>query len=389
MRILLTLENPERTGAPKMAVQYAAALVAAGHGVIAACGPPSKTTSSVLPQLVDAGVEVRSVPPLGLGTLPTLVRRLRALIRDEEVACVVGFQQRDRVLACLLSRLTGARCVISAQNQHVFRGGPVERWVKERVYRGALAGAADLAICASGAVEEEVRARFGLEPARTRVVPNGIDVHGFPTFSQEEIRETRAEFGVSDEDRLVLSVGRLDPQKGQDLLLDAFRRLVARHPDARLGVVGTTGRSSATREAREYHRRIRSLAASEALEGRVRFLGWRDDVPRLLAATDLYAQPSRWEGWPVAVVEAMAAGVPLVTSDCSGRPRGFVDGEHGWIVPTGDVEALEAALSRALRRTRTELRRMGGRARVLAERYYDIRDLQRQFVALVEEVGER
>lgn len=384
MTILVTLENPERTGAPRMALQYGRALSSAGHRVLVACGPPSESASSILPELEEAGLEVRRVPSFTPGNAVTVLARLRGLVRREGVSCVLGFQQRDRVLACLLARITGATCVISAQNQHVFRGEALERRVKAWIYGRALRLGSDLVICASEAVEDEVRERFGLGPERTRVVPNGIDVASFPVVPPEEARRVRRELGVSDEERLLLNVGRIDPQKGQDLLLHAFRDLANGGRPIRLGVVGTVGRSSADAEARRYEDRLRWIAYGARLQGRVDFLGWRDDVPRLLAAADLYVHPSRWEGWPVAVVEAMTAGLPVVASDCSGRPRGFRDGEHGWIVPTGDVAALRDALSRALSRSPRELREMGARARALARRHYDVRRLGERFVELVE-----
>lgn len=387
MRVLVTLENPERTGAPKMASQYARELVDAGHEVLAACGPPSEATSTVLPDLEEAGVEVRDVPPFGPRNAAAALWRLRSLIRRRDVECVVGFQQRDRVLASLAAGLTGTRCVISAQNQHVFRGGPLERRVKDRIYGWALRGRSDLVICSSEAVEREIRGRFGVEAERTSVLPNGIDVRAFPVHGPDVARAARRELGVSDDERFLLNVGRIDRQKGQDLLLRAFGGVAGREPGVRLGVAGTVGRSSADDEGRSYRTRLESLAREGGMEDRVSFLGWRDDVPRLLAAADLYVQPSRWEGWPVAVVEAMAAGVPVVASDCSGRPRGFRDGHHGWIVPTGDVDALRNALDRALSRSDRELRTMGRRARRLAERHYDVRRLGRRFVELVEEVA--
>lgn len=384
MTILITLDNPESTGAPRMALQYARALDAAGHRVLVACGPPSEAASSILPELERVGLEVWRMPSATPSNAPTVLARLRRMVRREGVTCVMGFQQRDRVLACVLARLTGITCVISAQNQHVFRGEALERRAKAWIYGRALRLGSDLVICASEAVEDEVREKFGLEAERTRVVPNGIDVASFPVASPEEARRVRRELGVSEDERLLLNVGRIDPQKGQDLLLHAFSDLANGRRPIRLGVVGTVGRSSADAEARHYEERLRWIACGARMQSRVDFLGWRDDVPRLLAAADLYVHPSRWEGWPVAVVEAMTAGLPVVASDCSGRPKGFRDGEHGWIVPTGDVAALREALSRALSRSPRELKEMGARARALARRHYDVGRLGERFVELVE-----
>lgn len=389
MTILVTLENPDGTGAPRMALQYARALVAAGHRVVAACGPPSAGTSSILPALEGAGVRVRRVPPFRPRNAVRVMVLLRALVREEDVRLVVGFQQRDRVLACMVAGFARIRCAISAQSRHVFRGGELERRVKKGIYALSLRRQADLVICPSRVVEEEVRSWFGVDGARTCVLPNGIDVRAFPTFEEEEVRGVRRELGVTDEDRLLLNVGRIDRQKGQDLLLRAFRSVAVRDPRVRLAVVGAVGRSSASDAALRYQDRLHSMVEADSLADRVLFLGWRDDVPRLLAAADLYVQPSRWEGWPLALVEAMAASLPVVASDCTGRPEGFVDGEHGWIVPTGDVPALRKALDRALSMSDEERRRLGRRGRALAERDYDVHRLGERFVELVEGVLRR
>jgi glycosyltransferase involved in cell wall biosynthesis len=366
MTILITLENPERTGAPRMALEYARALVSAGHRVLVASGPPSDGASSILPDLKAAGAEVLRVPSLTPFSAATLLRRLRALIRREGVTCVLGSQQRDRVLACLVAGLTGTRCVIFAQSRHVFRGPAASRRAKEWTYRWALRRQADLVICVSEAVEQEIRGRFRVDPTRTSVVANGIDVRAFPSFDRVSAHDVRRQLGLSDEDRLLLNVGRIDRQKGQDLLLEAFGAVAQRHPRARLVVVGAVGRSSAAGEARRLEDRLRSIVRA-----------------------DLYVHAARWEGPALclAVLEAMAAGLPVISSDCSGRPDGFVDGEHGWIVPTGDVPALQAALDRALATDLPELSRMGGRARLLVERHYDVRRLGERFVELVEGVA--
>lgn len=387
MTILFTLENPERTGAPRMTLQYARALVAGGHRVLVACGPCENGTS-IVGDLEEAGVQVLDVPSFSPRNAGKVLLRLNSAIRTEGVTCVVGSQQRDHVLACLVAGFTGARCVVFAQNQHVFRGSRMERGMKERVYRWALRRRADLVICVSDAVARGVGTKFGVDDGRTRVVVNGIDIEGFPTFTGEQSRSVRRELGVSDDDLLLLTVGRIDRQKGQDILLKAFRDVADERPRARLAIVGDVGRSADMSETRRYHGRLRSIVEDSGLEDHVLFLGWRDDVPQLLSAADLYLQPSRWEGWPLALVEAMAAGLPALASDCSGRPRDFVDDVHGWIVPTGDVGALAQAMGRALTKSRPELEAMGGRARELAELHYDIRRGARRFVELVEEVAQ-
>lgn len=244
---------------------------------------------------------------------------------------------------------------------------------------------ADLIVCTSETVQAEVVQRFRVPAGRTRVQPNGIDVLEFPLPGLREVEEARRELGLSPGDVVLMNVGRLDVQKGQDLLLRALAPIAASRPDLKLVLVGSVPSPNRTRMG-AYAGELRELARSHGMEEQVTFTGWREDVPRLLGAPDLYVHPSRWEGPALclSVLEAMAASLPVISTDCSGRPRGFVDGEHGWVVPTGEVDALGEALSRALSTSADELRRIGARGRTLAERPYDIRRVGERFVELVE-----
>lgn len=173
----------------------------------------------------------------------------------------------------------------------------------------------------------------------------------------------------------ILCLGRLVPEKGQAILLDAFERLVARSVDARLTLVG----DGPTRGDLEAQVQARGLA------GRVVFMGpvGQDDVPPLYEDADVFCLPSFAEGLPVVLMEAMATELPVVTTRIAGVPELVVDGENGLTVPPSDPNALAAALERlagdaALRR---ELG-TAARAKVLAE--FDIRDSAAQLQPLFE-----
>jgi glycosyltransferase involved in cell wall biosynthesis len=151
---------------------------------------------------------------------------------------------------------------------------------------------------------------------RTHVVPLGIDLerfaHGTPAL----------------EGRIVGNVARLAEQKGHRDLLAAAPRVLERYPDARFVIAGDG----------ELRAELERLA--EPLGDRVVLLGARDDVPDLLASFDVFAFPSRFEGLCLAVIEAQAAGVPVVATPVGGIRETVVDGETGWLVPPRDVEAL-------------------------------------------------
>lgn len=166
---------------------------------------------------------------------------------------------------------------------------------------------------------------YGTHPARrAHVIELGIDLERFT-------RGKRALDG-----RIVGNVARLAEQKGQRDLIAAAPQVLERHPDVRFVVAGDG----------ELRGELEALA--RPLGDRFVFLGARDDVPDLLASFEVFAYPSRFEGLCLAVIEAQAAGVPVVATPVGGIPENVVDGETGLLVPQRDVHALAQAIVRLL-----------------------------------------
>ena len=166
-----------------------------------------------------------------------------------------------------------------------------------------------------------------------RVIPNGIDVHRYEGGNRAAARRT---LGLDPEACIIGAVGNLYRVKGHAVLVEA----VARLGDPRLHVV-IAGRG-------EEEAALRRQAASAGMGDRLHLLGFREDVPQLLAAFDFYALPSFSEGQSLALIEAMAAGLPIVASRVGGNPEILTDGEHGLLCGAGDAEALAAALRRLI-----------------------------------------
>jgi glycosyltransferase involved in cell wall biosynthesis len=198
----------------------------------------------------------------------------------------------------------------------------------------------------SEAVADTVVA-MGVPRARITVIPNGVDASRF-----ERVTPARDELGFNGGSQVVGSVGCLAVRKDYGTLLEAFAILGERHPAARLVLVGDGPERAMLEE------RARALA----IDARVRFLGERPDVDRLLPAMDVFVLSSREEGIPNALLEAMAAGRPAVATAVGGTREVLTDGETGWLVPAASPPALAAALSEALSRP-DEARRRGDRAR--------------------------
>ena len=172
----------------------------------------------------------------------------------------------------------------------------------------------------------------GAGSTRCEVMLHGIDpadAHRGP----ESRAEARRRLGVNGTDLVIGTVGNLAPKKDQRTLIAAFGRLVGQVPDARLVIVGTGPLEHA----------LKHQVADLGLTVRVSFLGMRTDVPRLLPGFDIFALPSRHEGLSIAVLEAMAAGVPVVCSRIGGLPQ-LVAPDHGILVPPRDPDGLAREL---------------------------------------------
>jgi glycosyltransferase involved in cell wall biosynthesis len=196
--------------------------------------------------------------------------------------------------------------------------------------------------------------RHGMRPARVTAVPNGVE-DTIP-LSGADRAELRRSWGAGPETAILGMVGRLTRRKGHHDLLDAVEPLAteAGLPPWTLVVVGEGEEAEA----------LRAQGAALERAGRLRWLGQRDDVPRLLQAFDLLVLPSTMETMPLTLLEGMAAGLPIVASAIYGIPELVDPGKTGWLVPPGDVPALRARL-RDLLGDAAGRRQMGagGRAR--------------------------
>lgn len=189
------------------------------------------------------------------------------------------------------------------------------------------------------AVAMHAHEHLSIATDRITVIPRGRDPHRLGRAGAERRREARAGLGLADSVPVILNVGRQEFQKGQTDLLDAVALLRERIPDLVCLIAGRRGnRSDVLCE------RVERLGLGRS----VRFLGHRDDVPELLAAADVFAFPSRYEGLGGAVLEAMALEVPVVASDVRALREVLDDGRAGLLVPPGSGSELAAAIARIL-----------------------------------------
>ena len=310
-------------------------------------------------ELEARGIEVRSLDKrvgLDLGIL----FRLMGLLRREQPDLVNTHLWTADVWARLAAILAGVpRIVVTEQNVDLWKRW-YHRWIDRLLFLWT-----DRVVCVSVQVRAFYR-RLGVPDAKLHVIPNAIDLAPFDTPHPPP--QDAAPF-------VFTCAARLHPQKAHGVLLDAVALLVGggeRHFKVRLAGEGPLGPELAAR------------VRTAGLDPWVEFLGVRQDVPELFRASDAFVLPSLYEGLPLAVLEAMAAWLPVVATRVGGIPDLIEDGTHGLLVPPGDACALADAMGRLLR-DRSAARAMGAAARVRAAREYDIDAVAARTVALFEE----
>ena len=239
----------------------------------------------------------------------------------------------------------------------------------------------DLLILLTPAQLNYLRATEGLgsrpwRRVRHAIVPNGVPVGPVPTLG--DASRARTALGLSTDDLVVACVAALRPEKDHDLLLRAVARLAAGESRLRLVLVGSGDR--------EEH--LRDLASSLGISPRVEFAGFRDDVQSLLPAFDVVCLTSVQETFPVSVLEAMAAAVPVVMTAPPGVPELVEDGVSGFVIPVGDEDALVDRIGRLL--SDEHLRaRMGERAYSRVASEFPIERTLRRYEAIFQHLARR
>ncbi len=169
-------------------------------------------------------------------------------------------------------------------------------------------------------------------PAKTTVVYNGIEIKRYSGSGGRS--EFRQQLNVSSDTFIFGTVGRLNVQKGHTYLIKAFAQLHRDHPSSELWIVGSG----------ELHDELQSLACECEIEKSIRFLGDRNDIPEILAALDAFVLSSSWEGMPLALLEAMASGKPVVATGVDGITDLIVHGQNGILVPAREINRLTESM---------------------------------------------
>lgn len=303
----------------------------------------------------DAGAAIRLLPRRIPKLDPLWILSMARTFRAEGVDLVHGHLFGDTLHGYLAARRTGlVPMVMTLHNTIDARSG-----LQRRGYRWLLGRADTVPVACAGFVRTSFVESMGEVAERVRTIPNGI-APAEGGFAREDLPRLGVEMGADESRPLVLAtVGRMAEQKAYPVLFDALARLDALDQGVpwRLAMFGD-GPLRAELEA---------LAAAKGLADRIVFAGFRDDVPRWLSAVDAIVFSSIFEGLPMALLEALAAATPVVSTRVGGIPDALVADREALLVPPRDPEALAAAIARladpALRATLGE----AGRRRFEAE----------------------
>ncbi len=298
-----------------------------------------RATEANCRRLTQAGVRWVLLPTLTreinpLKDLATLWR-LVALFRLERPAIVHTHTSKAGVLGRLAAWLAGVKVVVHTPHGHVFYGhfGPLASRLFLWIERGLARTTTELIALTEAERDEHLVRRVG-RPEHFSVVPSGIDLSRFRAAASRGARVRPAWFDCPADALVIGSVGWLTEVKGHRFLIEAFARLKPVYPNLHLVIVGSGGLRDA----------YLALADRVGVADALHLLGDRQDVPDCLAGMDLFVLPSLNEGMGRALIEAMAAGIPVVASKVGGVPAIVEDRRTGLLVPAGDAGALASAL---------------------------------------------
>jgi glycosyltransferase involved in cell wall biosynthesis len=327
LRVAIASESDAIGGAETMILHLATALRERGHEVHF-IGPEATQhwhQGWLSDQMRASGFPVHLLP-LGQGRLVECVRQTAGVLRRHRIDVLHSHMFGMTVVGAAATRLARVPHVITMHGT-----GPETAAARRRLALRIAFRASEEVVAVSQGLKDQLLEEIGTVSERMRVIPNGI-----PPLTGDRPR-LREELGVGEDELLVVAIGNLFHNKAHIDLLRALASL----PDApwRVAIAGAF---------KEAEPDLRGFIAERRWESRACLLGPRRDVADLLAAADAFCMPSHREALPMALLEAMASGTPIVASRVGGIPEAVADGREGLLVPPGDVPALTVALRRLL-----------------------------------------
>ena len=361
MRVLLVIDELDVGGTEQQIVELVRHLPRARWTPVVCCFRPGRKAA----EIERLGVRVVHLPKRGRFD-PRLVWELIALMRAERFDVVQTFLIGGNLWGRLAALAAGVPVVIASERNVDVWEEPAKRWLGL-----ALARVTDRIVANADAVRDYL-VRRGADPRRVVTIRNGVDVARFATaVDRDRIRGT---LGFGPEHTVAAIVARLEPQKGQDVVIEVASRLRERFPELRWLLVGG-GSAEAS---------LRAEVVRRDLADRVIFTGFRTDSADLLRAADLSVLVSTKEGLSNTLLESLVAGLPVVASRVGGNAE-VVAGGAGLLVPPRDANALAHAVETIAADPAAAVR-MGARGREHVRREFTVARMADQTAALWDEL---
>jgi UDP-glucose:(heptosyl)LPS alpha-1,3-glucosyltransferase len=284
------------------------------------CDPPARTSLARDKSFAGAVTALLADPQ----------HRFDIVQSHERIPGLMLYRAGDGVHATWLEQRARA---LPAWRRLVIAANPYHRYMLATERAMFTHAALERAICNSAMVRDDIAARFGVPAGKLTVIHNGVDLERHHPRNRERRGEMRAALGIDADAPLFLYAGSGFERKGVAPLLRAFARVPA---TAHLLLAGED----------KHLARYRASAAAQGIAGRVHFLGGRDDLPALYGAADAFVLPTLYDPMPNVAIEALACGLPVVTSNQCGAREFIREGENGFLVDALDEAALAAALNR-------------------------------------------
>jgi len=338
-RIALCITELRMGGAERCLAQLAAQLDRERFDpiVVSLAPPPPAEELSCAPILTGAGIEPRFLHARRWWDLPRVLRQLEKIFRQHQIPLVQSFLFHANFVCrwaawrvnrrhTSASSPSAGRCRVAAGIRVAERGQRWHLWLDRRTQHWV-----DRYVCVSQGVADFTVRTAGIRPEKIVVIPNGIAWQHYPADHPADL----SRLGIPPGRRVIVAVGRLEEQKGFGWLISAAAQWLAPLADCDLLVVGDG----------PMRHRLQQEAIRQGLADRVHFAELRADVPEILAASSLLVLPSRWEGMPNVVLEAMASGLPVLATQVEGVMELLGPAADLQTIAYGDTSALAAKLA--------------------------------------------
>ncbi|MEW8963483.1 glycosyltransferase family 4 protein [Paraclostridium dentum] len=297
--------------------------------------------------------------PYSLSNVKAL-NQLIKVMRENKFSLVHVHTPVGAFLGRLAAKITNTQPVLyTAHGFHFYKGAPLKNWILYYTMEKIAAHWTDGLITMN---EEDfnIAKKFNLrrKDAIFYVHGVGIDIEKYSINDDEKRKKLREELGFSEDDILILTVAEINTNKNHKQVIDAIKPLRDYYSNVYYLIVGTGKKE----------KELKNYVLFSNLENRIKFLGYRKDIPEILNAVDIFALTSLREGLPRAIMEAMAAGKPIIATNVRGNRDLVVDGVNGYLVPVNDVEATAEAITKLAENT-TLRTKMGEEGRKIIQDY--------------------